>query len=129
MSFVTTTKTSMDTYFAIDNDLRHHEYVSFSDGLRIAAFNQAVRELESILGGELSDPTDLTDYTGQRLDYACYEQALWLLEKTKIQKGDEYQVIDYAKDEEFDVVQRKELIISPKASRYLRINFIRMVRG
>ena len=130
MSFVTTTKTSMDAYFSVSNDVRFHEYTSFSDGLRTAAFNQSVRELESVLGYELSDPNDVTDYTGQRLDYAVYEQSLWILQNTVIKKGQEGQVvIDLAKDDEYQTVQRKEMLLAPKCRRYLRIDFIKAVRG
>ena len=129
MALVTTTKATMDAYFGINNDVRHWEYVSFSDGLRTAAFNQAVRELESVLGRTLSDPTTTSD-TVERVDYAIYEQALWTLENTTVTKGDDGgAVVDLAKDEQFDTIQRKELILAPKARRYLRMDFIKIARG
>ena len=129
MALVTTTKATMDAYFGINNDVRHWEYASFSDGLRTAAFNQAVRELESVLGRTLSDPTTTSD-TVERVDYAIYEQALWTLENTTVTKGDDGgAVVDLAKDEQFDTIQRKELILAPKARRYLRMDFIKIARG
>lgn len=130
MAFSTTTKATMDNYFGINNDVRYWSYISFSDGMRLAAFNQAVREIQSVLGQELYDPSDTTDYTGIREDLAVYEQAYWILENTEIKKGQEGKVvIDLAKDEEYNTVQRKELLLSPKARRYLRQDFIRIARG
>ena len=130
MAFSTTTKTTCDAYYGINNDVRHWEWVSFSDGLRTAAFNQAVREIESVLGKELYDPSDTTNDRTYRPDNAVYEQALWTLQQTSTNKGDEGDsVIDLAKDEEYRTIERKELLLSPKCRRYLRLDFIRMVRG
>ena len=130
MALTTTTKATMDTYFGINNDVRHWEYVSFSDGLRTAAFNQAVRELESVLGKELYDPTDTTNDRIERVDYAVYEQALWTLQTTVVNKGKEGDtVIDLSKDEEYETTQYKEKMLAPKARRYLRIDFIKIARG
>jgi len=130
MALSTTTKSTMDTYFGINNDTRHWEYVSFSDGLRTAAFNQAVREIESVLGKELTDPSNTSDDYIERVDYAVYEQALWILQQTNINKGKEGEaVIDLAKDEEYQTIERKEKLLSPKAARYLRLDFIRIARG
>jgi hypothetical protein len=125
------TKADADTYFGINNDIRHWEWTSFSDGIRTAAIAQAKREIESALGAELSDVSISTTNTGYRPDYAVFEQAIWTLKKSDTKFGKEsLAVVDLTKDEEKnESSSRKEKLLSPKAQRYLQLNFVKMVRG
>ena len=125
----TKTKADADTYFGVNNDIRHYEWVSFKDGLRTAAVAQAKREIESVFGAELTDPTKTTN-AGYRPDFAVFEQALWILQTTETKFGGEQAVvIDLLKDDEAQVAKRKEKLLSPKAQRWLCLNFVKMVRG
>ena len=126
----TKTKSDADTYFGVNNDVRHYEWVSHSDGLRTAAFNQAIRTIESVLGGGLSDPVISTN-AGYRPDYAVYEEALWILQNTEITNANDGTpaVIDLAEDAESKTIERKEVLLSPKARRFLQLNFTKIVRG
>lgn len=127
----TKTKVDADAYFGVSNDIRHWEWTSFKDGTRVAAVAQAKREIESVLGYELDDSSISTTNTGYRPDYAQFEQALWCLQTTTTLFGkDQQQVIDLTKNEDDKKnIQRKEKLLSPKAQRYLQLNFLRMVRA
>ena len=126
----TKTKSDADTYFGLNNHVKHYEWVSYSDGMRTAAFTQSLRTLESVLGVTLSDET-ITTNSGYRPDYAVYEQAIWILENTEIKNSKEQApaVINLTSDEKSQTTERKEILLSPEARRYLRMNFIKIARG
>ena len=124
----TKTKADCDTYFHPDNHVKSYNWRSYTVDEQNAAFNQAYRELTANQGRDLEDPT--TDTQVYRDDYAVYEQALWILQNTPRQGSSGVpQVIDLAKDEEKEILDRKGVLISPDAKMYFELSSIKMVRG
>lgn len=123
----TKTVADCETYFHPDNHLQAYNWRKYNKNEKSAAFNQAKRELEVSLGRALEDPDDDDKY---RDDYAHYEQSLYILENTPRQLADGIaQVVDLAKDENAEKIDRKGVGISPQAKRYFAINVLKFVRG
>lgn len=129
----TKTRADADQYFSPKNHIKALDWAGFDEDERDGAFAQAKRELETWLGRQLEDPTSgvtgRTDLT-QRDDYALYEQALFILEKTPRTRpaGAAKEITDADEDEE-DIVDRTGVTISPMARNYLQASRIKMVRG
>lgn len=118
-----------DQYFYPSNHINSYDWRKYDSDTREAAFNQAKREIETILGAALSDPVD-GSYI--RHDYALYEQALYILENTKRQEIDgQDDVIDMADSdkEKKEAPTRIGVLLAPMAKRYLGLNMIKIIRG
>lgn len=129
MAFVTTTVTwANETYFLPNVHIKAHTWRKYNATEKSAAWAQAVRELTANQGREMEDDATTGQvYSDQN---AVAEQALWILEKTRRQMDagiDE--VMDLAKDEEKENVERKDILISPAAKMYFGRSSIKMVRG
>lgn len=123
----TKTVADCETYYHPNNHLQAYSWRKYNADEKNAAFNQAKRELEVSLGRDLEDPDDDDVY---RDDYAHYEQALYILENTPRQLQDGVaQVVDLAKDENAEKIDRRGVGISPQAKRFFAINVLKFVRG
>lgn len=123
----TMTRSDVDDYFKPNNHILSYTYRKYGDDERDAAFAQAVRELQVSQGRDLVDPVTGDVY---RDDYAVAEQVLFILENTPRQLAEGVpQVIDLAHADEKPLLDRKGVLISPQALRYMAINRIKMVRG
>jgi hypothetical protein len=128
MSF-TATVSDCDDYYKPNNHLNAYDWRSYDPDVQSAAFNQAQRELEVSLGGELTDPVTGDTYNSW---YALFEQTLYILMNTARQEVDGIEnVIDIADEESENKKNpvRQGVLISPQAQRYLGVNRIKMSRG
>lgn len=112
-----------ETYFDVENHLRAALWKKFTETQKKAALAQARRMLERIIGdGDiLEDLEDTGNSTFPRPDYACYEQALWILQNMPMTNADETLAIPEATDPETEDRARKaqECVIAPEAIRWL----------
>ena len=117
-----------ETYYHPNNHLQAYSWRKYNADEKNAAFNQAKRELEVSLGRDLEDPS--SDTATYQDPYAHYEQALYILENTPRQLQDGVaQVVDLAKDENAEKIDRRGVGISPQAKRFFAINVLKFVRG
>jgi len=115
-----------NTYFGVGNHVKTYDWTSYETAERTASLAQAQRELEVFLNRDLSDPADSDRY---RDDYACFEQALFILEETIRQRESETgaQLIETVDSENRD--KYYGVTISPMAQRYLAKRRVKFVRG
>jgi len=126
----TWTKTVADCelYFLPNNHLKAYSFRQYNKDDKLAAFTQAVRELQVSQGRLMQDP-DL-DSDIYRDDYAVYEQVMYILDNTARQKASGMpMVIDLTSTDDKQDTKRIGVLIAPEALRYMQINRIKMVRG
>ena len=122
----TKTITDANTYFGEGSHVRHYDWTQFTDAERTAGLTQAQRELEVFMNRDLYDPADSDRY---RDDYACFEQALFILDKTVRTRESETSA---ELVETVDTEQRDKyygVTISPMAQRFLAKRRVKFVRG
>ena len=127
MATYTKTIVDADRYFSPNNHVKGFSWESFSPVEREAAVKQAEREIVVYLGRDLADPADSDVY---RDDYAVFEQALFLLEKTPHESspgGGGKKTI--AREQEKEDIEKDGVGVSPMAVRFLFKNRIKTVRG
>ena len=115
-----------NTYFASTSHVRSYDWLNYSTDERTAAITQAQREIELYLARDLDDPAATDRY---RDDYACFEQALFILDNTvrTAQSANSAQIIASPDDEERDKFYG--VTLAPQARRFLGLHRIRTVRG
>ncbi len=122
----TQTKTDADTFFGTDNHIRAYDWTNYGDDERTAAVAQAQRELQVWLARDLVDPTTGDTY---RDDYACFEQALFILDNTVRTRNSETSA---QRIETVDTMERDKyfgVTICPQSMRYLALPRVRITRG
>ena len=115
-----------NTYFGEESHVRHYDWTQYSTAERTAGLTQAQREIEVYQKRDLYDPADNDRY---RDDYACFEQALFILDKTVRTRESETSA---ELVETVDTEQRDKyygVTISPMAQRFLAIKRVKFVRG
>lgn len=115
-----------NTYFGEGNHVKTYDWTSYETAERTAALAQAQRELEVFENRDLSDPTSGDRY---RDDYACFEQALFILEETIRKRESETGAV---MNETMETEKRDKyygVTISPMAQRYLAKRRVKFVRG
>ena len=123
-----------EDYFASDNHIQHLDWAEYTEDEKKAGLNQAEREVNLYLGINLEENYDDTDWPVDwnknfRPDYACMEQAFFILENTARTKtgGDGAEMIE---SEEYQREERAHGVgLSPQATRYLRMNRLQLDRG
>ena len=122
----TKTITDANTYFGTDNHVKTYDWTSYETAERTASLAQAQRELEVYLNRDLSDPASGDRY---RDDYACFEQALFILEKTIRTRESETgaELVETVDSENRD--KYYGVTISPMAQRFLAMRRVKFVRG
>ena len=123
----TKTLTDADTYFLPNNHIKAFNWRKFNDDEKEASLNQAQRMLEVSLGRELADPDDDDTY---RDDYACFEQALYMLEAVPRQSSAGIDgVVNLVGDDEAESTEKKPILVCPEAKQFLMHNTLKIVRG
>ena len=118
------TITDADAYFA--THAKSYDWTQFTVTERTAVLTQAQRELELFMDRDLYNPADNDRY---RDDYACFEQTLFILEKTVRTRQSETsaELVETADTEQRD--KYYGVTISPMAQRFLAKQRVKFVRG
>ena len=106
---VTIDLSGANTYFGADSHVKTEVWTGFADPQKTAALATAVRLVSREIGGDVADETaDSTNY-GYRPDWACYEQAIAILEASEaIANADRTAPHYYAEDiDESDEVRQE----------------------
>ena len=115
-----------NTYFGEGNHVKTYDWTSYETAERTAALAQAQRELEVFQNRDLVDPASGDRY---RDDYACFEQALFILEETQRTRESETgaELVETVDSEQRD--KYYGVTICPMAQRYLAKRRVKFVRG
>ena len=115
-----------NTFFGEDNHVKAYDWIGYETAEKTAALAQAQRELEVFENRDLSDPASGDRY---RDDYACFEQALFILDKTQRTRESETgaQLVETVDSENRD--KYYGVTICPMAQRYLAKRRVKFVRG
>ena len=126
--------TQANTFFGVNSHILAHDWAKISEDDRKAALVQAEREANLYLGIDLELSYDATDFPlaecpNFRPDYAIFEHAYFILDNTARTEGGadgtkRIESVEYQKEERND-----GLTLAPQATRYLRRNRVRIVRG
>ena len=122
----TKTITDANTYFGTDNHVKTYDWTSYETAERTASLAQAQRELEVFLGRDLSDPASGDRY---RDDYACFEQALFLLEETVRKRESETGAILVETVDSENRDKYYGVTMGPMVMRYLAKRRVKWARG
>ena len=115
-----------NTYFGETSHVRSYDWTQFSVNERTAGLTQAQREIEVFQNRDLYDPADNDRY---RDDYACFEQALFILDKTVRTRESEtsaelVETVDSMQQDKYYGVT-----ISPMAQRFMAKRRVKFARG
>lgn len=126
--------TQADAYYAVDNDIRAHDWAQYNDNEKKASLNQAEREVNLYLGIHLETLYSNIDWPingaeNFRPDYAVFEHALFILDNTARTKTDTSgaQLIESEEYQEEEKTQG--VTMSPQAQRFLCLNRMQLQRG
>ena len=131
---IATKLSQAETYYDEANHLKAYDWAQYTDNEKKAALNQSEREINLYLGADLEETYSTTEFPQTwnpnfRPDYACFEQALFLLENTNRTATD----TSGARLIETDEAQMQEestgLGLAPQTTRYLQMNRIQISRG
>ena len=118
------TITDANTYFA--TTAKAYDWTQYTAEERTAVLTQSQRELELFMNRDLYNPADDDRY---RDDYACFEQALFILDKTVRTRESETsaELVETVNTESRD--KYYGVTISPMAQRFLAMKRVKFVRG
>jgi len=118
------TITDANTYFA--TTAKAYDWTQYTTEERTAVLTQSQRELELFMNRDLYNPADDDRY---RDDYACFEQALFILDKTVRTRESETsaELVETVNTESRD--KYYGVTISPMAQRFLAMKRVKFVRG
>lgn len=109
-----------EQYFAPDNHIKAAYWAKFDAPMKQAAIAQAKRELSR--KAQVADiETDLELAAQANVEYAIYEQAIWMLLNMPMTNADESFAVPTATDPETESNARKPQVaeIAPEAFRWL----------